>query len=374
MLNIGYIFQSGINEVIYYLSAHVVFCLIPAFFIAGGISAVLSQNAVLKYFGPKAPRALSYGVASISGCMLAVCSCTVLPIFAGIYKKGAGIGPAIAFLFSGPAINVLAISLTASEMGWELGFARALSAIFLAIAIGLIMEVVFKGKMGNELEHETGSNLVDIGKTSDSSCSCSCSCSTIDFQEDEKNKRPILQTVAFFGVLFAILIFGTMSIDLISKTVIIGILTVLLLLILHKWYSNDEIKKWLSETWRFVKLIFPVLLIGVFLAGVIKAVMPSNIVTEYVGQNYLSANFIASLLGALMYFSTLTEVPIVSAFLKLGMHEGPALALLLAGPSLSLPNMLVIRNIIGTKKVIVYVLLVVLLATIFGMLFGYIIR
>jgi len=216
--------------------------------------------------------------------------------------------------------------------------------------------------------------LVDIGKTSDSSCSCSCSCSTIDFQEDEKNKRPILQTVAFFGVLFAILIFGTMSIDLISKTVIIGILTVLLLLILHKWYSNDEIKKWLSETWRFVKLIFPVLLIGVFLAGVIKAVMPSNIVTEYVGQNYLSANFIASLLGALMYFSTLTEVPIVSAFLKLGMYEGPALALLLAGPSLSLPNMLVIRNIIGTKKVIVYVLLVVLLATIFGMLFGYIIR
>ena len=374
-MDFGVILQSGINEVIYYLSAHVIFCLVPAFFIAGGIAAMLSQDVVLRYFGPNAPKHVSYGVASVSGCILAVCSCTVLPIFAGIYKKGAGLGPAIAFLFSGPAINVLAISLTASQMGFEIGLARAVSAVLLAVAIGILMEVIFKEKPNDVLGLQSSSEMFDNGKEYNSACGCTCQTSDYRmFDNGKEYNRPILHTLAFFGILFAILIFGTMGIDLINKIVVIGVLIILLLLVLYNWYSSDEIKKWLEETLRLARLILPFLLIGVFLAGVIKAVVPENIVIEYVGQNSILANLIAALIGAFMYFSTLTEIPIVSAFLDLGMHHGPALALLLAGPSLSLPNMLVIRNVIGTKKVIVYVLLVVLLASALGIVFGEIIQ
>ncbi|MCD5406281.1 MAG: permease [Desulfotomaculum sp.] len=342
------VMQSGFNEILYYLSVHVLLCLVPAFFIAGGIAAMLSSGAVLKYFGPQAPKPLAYGVASVSGAILAVCSCTILPIFAGIYKKGAGLGPAITFLFSGPAINVLAISLTARQMGWELGLGRVIGAVLLAVGIGLLIAFIFR-------KEETAKSVdEDI------------------FATDEESK-PTVHILAFFGILLAILIFGTMAIPAISKAIIIVILLGLLAAVCKYWYTRDQVLAWLQETWHFVKLIFPILLVGVFLAGAIKAVIPGEMVAATVGGNSISANLTAAVVGALMYFSTLTEVPIVAAFLDLGMGSGPALALLLAGPSLSLPNMLVIRNVIGTKKVMIYVLLVVILSTIAGLLFGIIV-
>jgi len=338
------ILQSGINELLEYLSAHVLTCLVPAFFIAGGIAAVVSTGAVLKYFGPRAPKHLAYGVASVSGAILAVCSCTVLPLFAGIHKKGAGLGPAITFLFSGPAINILAITLTARKMGWELGLARAIGAIVFSIVIGLLMAFIFR-------KEEAADN--DDG----------------GMFEGEKGK-PVGHLLAFFGTLLAILLFGTATIPFWSKIAIIFSMLSFLALVLTQWYDGDEVKEWLAETWKFVKLIFPILLVGVFVAGVLKVVIPSHWIEVSVGGNGLSANLLASVFGALMYFSTLTEVPIVKAFLDMGMGQGPALALLLAGPSLSLPNMLVVRNVMGTKRTIVYVLLVVILATASGMLFG----
>ncbi|SFR11111.1 permease [Desulfoscipio geothermicus] len=338
------ILQSGINELLEYLSAHVLTCLVPAFFIAGGIAAVVSTGAVLKYFGPRAPKHLAYGVASVSGAILAVCSCTVLPLFVGIHKKGAGLGPAVTFLFSGPAINILAIVLTARKMGWELGLARAIGAVVFSIVIGLLMAFIFRkeeaasGDDGGMFEGEEG--------------------------------KPIGHLLAFFGTLVAILLFGTAAIPFWSKIAIIMALLSFLAVVLTQWYDGDEVKEWLTETWKFVKLIFPILLVGVFVAGVLKAVIPQHWIEVSVGGNSLSANLLASVFGALMYFSTLTEVPIVKAFLDMGMGKGPALALLLAGPSLSLPNMLVVRNVMGTKRTIVYVLIVVVLATVTGMAFG----
>ncbi|MBF7084276.1 permease [Desulfallas sp. Bu1-1] len=338
------ILQSGINELLEYLSAHVLTCLVPAFFIAGGIAAVVSTGAVLKYFGPRAPKHLAYGVASVSGAILAVCSCTVLPLFAGIHKKGAGLGPAVTFLFSGPAINILAIVLTARKMGWELGLARAIGAISFSIIIGLLMAFIFRK------EEVAGSD--DSGM----------------FAGEEG--KPVGHLLAFFGTLVAILLFGTAAIPFWSKIAIIFSLLSFLAVVLTQWFDGEEVKEWLVETWKFVKLIFPILLVGVFVAGILKAVIPQHWIEVSVGGNGLSANLLASVFGALMYFSTLTEVPIVKAFLDMGMGKGPALALLLAGPSLSLPNMLVVRNVMGTKKTIVYVLIVIVLATVTGMLFG----
>lgn len=338
------ILQSGINELLEYLSAHVLTCLVPAFFIAGGIAAVVSTGAVLKYFGPRAPKHLAYGVASISGAILAVCSCTVLPLFAGIHKKGAGLGPAVTFLFSGPAINILAIVLTARKMGWELGLARAVGAISFSIVIGLLMAFIFR-KEEAASDDDGGMFAGEDGK-------------------------PVGHLLAFFGTLVAILLFGTAAIPFWSKIAIIFSLLSFLAVVLTQWYDGDEVKEWLAETWKFVKLIFPILLVGVFVAGILKAVIPQHWIEVSVGGNSLTANLLASVFGALMYFSTLTEVPIVKAFLDMGMGKGPALALLLAGPSLSLPNMLVVRNVMGTKKTIVYVLIVIVLATVTGMLFG----
>lgn len=347
MMSIADILMSGVNELLEYLSAHVLTCLVPAFFIAGGIAAVVSTGAVLKYFGPRARKTMAYGVASVSGAILAVCSCTVLPLFAGIHKKGAGLGPAVTFLFSGPAINILAIVLTARKMGWEIGLARAVGAISFSIIIGLLMALIFRKE--EKLKEEDESMFAG---------------------EDGK---PVIQLLAFFGVLVAILLFGTAGIPLWSKIAILITLLNSMALVLAFWYTKDEVLDWLRETWKFVKLIFPVLLIGVFVAGVLKAIIPQQWVEAAVGGNSLQANAVASVFGALMYFSTLTEVPIVKAFLDMGMGKGPALALLLAGPSLSLPNMIVISRVMGVKKTSVYVLLVVVLSTLTGMFFGYLV-
>jgi uncharacterized membrane protein YraQ (UPF0718 family) len=335
------VLQGGWNALLEYLSAHVLTCLIPAFFIAGAIAVFVSQGAVLKYFGPKAKKLLSYSVASVSGTILAVCSCTVLPLFGGIYKRGAGIGPAVAFLYSGPAINVLAIVYTARILGFDLGLARAIGAIAFAAGIGLIMALIYRKE-----ESLKDSAAFDA------------------LMADPEGKK-WWQQIVFFAILVGILIFAA------SKNwIVTGILLVVLGLILWRWFTRGELGMWMKETWRFVRLIVPWLLGGVFVAGIITTFVPQDAVTSWVGGNSLFANFIASFLGALMYFATLTEVPIVSALMNLGMGKGPTLALLLAGPALSLPNMLVIRSIMGTKKTLTYIALVIVFATFTGYSFG----
>ena len=339
------ILQGGLDALLEYLSAHVLTCLIPAFFIAGAIAVFVSQPAVLKYFGPQAKKVLSYSVASISGTILAVCSCTVLPLFGGIYKSGAGLGPAIAFLYSGPAINVLAIVYSARLLGYDLGAARAIGAIAFATGIGFIMAFIYR-KEETQKDAQAFATLV----------------------ADPEGKS-LWQQVIFFGSMVGILVFAA------SKNwIATGILLAVLAVILWRWFRKAEIAQWMKETLHFVRLIVPWLLGGVFVAGIITTFVPENVVTSYVGGNSLLASFIASFLGALMYFATLTEVPIIRAFMDLGMGKGPALALLLAGPALSLPNMLVLRSIIGTKKTLTYIALVVVMATITGYIFGLIIQ
>ncbi|MFC2044927.1 permease [Chloroflexota bacterium] len=335
------VLQGGWDALLEYLSAHVLACLIPAFFIAGAIAVFVSQGSVLKYFGPKANKLLSYSVASVSGTILAVCSCTVLPLFGGIYKRGAGIGPAVAFLYSGPAINVLAIVYTARILGFDLGLARAIGAVAFAAGIGLIMALIYRKE-----ESLKDSAAFDA------------------LMADPEGKK-WWQQITFFAVLVGILILAA------SKNwIVTGILLVVLGFILWRWFTRGEIGMWMKETLRFVRLIVPWLLVGVFAAGIITTFVPQDAVTNWVGGNSLFANFIASFLGALMYFATLTEVPIVFAFMNLGMGKGPTLALLLAGPALSLPNMLVIRSIMGTKKTLTYIVLVVVFATVTGYIFG----
>jgi len=335
------ILQGGWAALLEYLSAHVLTCLVPAFFIAGAIALFISQEAILKYFGPKANKFLSYGVASVSGTILAVCSCTVLPLFGGIYKRGAGIGPAIAFLYSGPAINVLAIVYSARILGYELGVARVIGALAFAAGIGLIMSLIYRNSEQNK------------------------DTQAFDMLQADPNQKNIWQQVVFFTVLIGILIFAA------SKNWIgTGISLAALLPVLWRWFSRNEIGQWMRETLHFVRLIVPWLLGGVFVAGIITVLVPENIVAEYVGGNSILANLIASVTGSIMYFATLTEVPIIKTFMDLGMGQGPALALLLAGPALSLPNMLVIRSIMGTKRTITYVVLVVVFATFSGYIYG----
>ena len=333
--------QGGWNALLEYLSAHVLTCLVPAFFIAGAIAVFISQASVLKYFGPQAKKLLSYSVASVSGTILAVCSCTVLPLFGGIYKRGAGIGPAIAFLYSGPAINVLAIVYTARILGFDLGLARAIGAVAFAAGIGLIMAMIY----GKE------ESLKEVA--------------AFDALVADPEAKKWWQQITFFAVLVGILVFAASEIWIAA-----GVLLVALAFILWRWFTKSELGIWMKETLRFVRLIVPWLLGGVFIAGIITTFVPQHAVSTWVGGNSLFANFIASLVGAVMYFATLTEVPIVSAFMDLGMGKGPTLALLLAGPALSLPNMLVIRSIMGTKKTLTYIALVVIFATITGYIFG----
>jgi len=337
--------QGGWNGLVSYLSAHVITCLVPALFIAGGIASFVSQAAILKYFGPQAKKIVSYSVASVSGAVLAVCSCTVLPLFAGIYKKGAGIGPAIAFLFSGPAINVLAITYSAKLLGYEIGIARAVGAIVFSILVGLIMAFIYR-KEKTKADARAFALLA----------------------ADPPSKN-IWQQVLFIGSLVGVLIFAS------SKNwILLGVFLLAVALILWRWYTRREIIQWLKETLHFTRLIIPWLLVGVFVAGILTVVIPPDIVATWVGGNSILANFIASFAGALMYFATLTEVPIVKAFMDLGMGKGPALSLLLAGPSLSLPAMFTLTRIMGFKKMISYVIIVVIMATLTGYIFGLIVK
>lgn len=345
-----------------YAREHVLFCLVPAFFIAGAISVFVSQTAVTKYFGAGAKKILSYSVASVSGTILAVCSCTVLPLFAGIYKRGAGLGPATAFLYSGPAINILAVILTARVLGWELGFARAMGAVVFAVVIGLLMAIIYRKD-----------ERADPGQISD--------------LESEEEKRPLWKNGLYFVTLVFILIFAAWSkpkeqIGLWNAVysvhwILVGVSLIFLFFELRFWFHRDELGEWVEGTWFFAKQILPLLFAGVLVAGFLmgrpdtdSGLIPVHYITRLVGGNSLWANLLASVSGALMYFATLTEVPILQGLLGSGMGKGPALALLLAGPAVSLPNMLVIRSVIGTKKTLTYLFLVVIMATITGMIFG----
>lgn len=348
-----------------YAREHVLLCLVPAFFIAGGISVFVNQQAVIKYFGAQANKVLAYSVAAVSGAILAVCSCTVLPLFSGIYKRGAGIGPATAFLYSGPAINVLAIILTARVLGIELGIARAVGAILFSVIIGLMMHLIF---IKEERAKAEDSMNFAVG-------------------EEEEETRPLWKNGLYFASMVLILIFANWSGAATGegglwvfifkiKWALTGLFLTSLIWMLIAWFKKDELEEWTASTWTFAKQILPLLFIGVLVAGVLlgrpghEGLIPSSWVASMVGGNSLFANFFASVAGALMYFATLTEVPILQGLIGAGMGKGPALALLLAGPALSLPNMLVIRSVMGTKKTLVFITLVVVMATGTGYLFG----
>jgi len=389
----------------WYAREHVLLCLVPAFFIAGVIAVFVSQASVIKYFGAATKKWISYLVASVSGTILAVCSCTILPLFSGIYKRGAGIGPAVAFLYSGPAINILAIILTAKILGVEIGVARVIGAVVFSVIIGLIMAFIFR----REEQEKIAAQMA---------------------MPETEEPRPIWQTAAHFFTLILILVFvnwgkpnsdqGLWAFIFNNKWLITGffglILAFTLIFIirikaLHIVLTGiavivsallfpelplvafliavigvsiaisitpGEPQDWMSETWGFAKQILPLLAAGVLVAGFLlgtpeggTGIIPDGWISSLVGGNSLFANFFASIVGAFMYFATLTEVPILQGLMNNGMGKGPALALLLAGPALSLPNMLVIRGVMGTQKTIIFVALVVVMATITGMLYGY---
>jgi uncharacterized membrane protein YraQ (UPF0718 family) len=400
----------------WYAREHVLLCLVPAFFIAGGISIFVSQASVMKYLGAGANKILAYAVASVSGSILAVCSCTVLPLFAGIYKMGAGLGPASAFLYSGPAVNVLAIILTARILGLELGTARAVGAIIFSIVIGLLMHLIYRK---DEIEKANAQVAMP----------------------ESQAGRSLWQNAAYFGAMVAILVFanwarsgdvravflccpGGLTSDhvegtLISQTdeqvtildvsgkthdipanlmpqvediersnlyeiihrlrwAIVLVLLAGFVLMLRAWFVRAELLEWVDATWGFAKQMLPLLFLGVLAAGLLlgrpgpghEGLIPAEWVNAAVGGNSIRANMFAAVAGAFMYFATLTEVPILQGLMGAGMGKGPALALLLAGPALSLPNMLVIRSVMGTQKTTVFVLLVIAMASVSGIIFG----
>jgi hypothetical protein len=359
--------QTALQEAFIMLSdyarEHVLFCLIPAFFIAGAIMIFLNQQAVIKYFGPNARKITAYSVASVSGSVLAVCSCTVLPIFKGIYKKGAGIGPAVSFLYSGPAINILAIILTAKVLGIRLGIARALLSILFAFIIGIVMQLLFRKE---DERRTTNAAMFSSG----------------DQNTASHTFKPFVLIASLAGILVFLNWTSSGASSVLWDTVyrarfyISGIFGLVLIFSLIKWFRRDEMKSWLASSRDFAVQILPLLAAGVLIAGFLfgrpghTALIPETVIARLVGSNSIGANLIASVSGAFMYFATLTEVPILQGLMGAGMSDGPALALLLAGPSLSLPSMLVISSELGIKKTLVYILLVVFFSSLAGFAFG----
>lgn len=386
-----------------YAQEHVILCLLPAFWIAGAIGAFVSQQSVMRYFGPNAPKLASYGVASVSGTILAVCSCTVLPLFSGIFRMGAGLGPATAFLYSGPAINALAIILTAKVLGLQLGVARAIGAIVFSLVIGGLMHWLFR--------HEERAKAIKLAEL-----------------PEPPAGRPLGQTAVFFGLMMAVLIFanwsgaeresGFFAAVFASKWKLTAAAAIALGVVLWRWFQLSALKlaltavgvaatallapahpplavlvavaglawvtagqegeagEWFSQSWENAKQIFPLLIGGVLVAGLLlgrpghEGLIPSEWIADAVGGNSFAANLFAAVAGALMYFATLTEIPILQGLIGSGMGQGPALTLLLAGPALSLPSMIVINSVLGPKKTAAYVGLVVALSTLVGWAYG----
>jgi hypothetical protein len=400
--------QEAFRLLQWYARNHTLACVVPALFIAGAIITFLSQSSVIRYLGPKANPVLAYGVASVAGCVLAVCSCSVLPMFAGIYKLGAGLGPATAFLYSGPAINVLAIFLTARVLGFPIGAGRAVGSVTFAVVIGLLMALIFR-----KGEREKAAAAMQM-------------------PEPEKPRRNIAKTAVYLVCMILFLIFsdwfnpGNVIVkttdgrqfkaivihetkDMIrfqleedigenktgdkiglskseiediqeQKTWVIavhhirwhlaGLCGAAVLIMMWRWFERDEIREWMHNTWEFTKLLVPLLYGGVFIVGFVSVLLPEKQVAQWVGDNSLRSNLVASVIGAFWYFATLTEIPITQALMNLGMHTGPVLALLLAGPALSLPSILVLRKVMGNLKTVVFVTLVIVMSTIVGMFFG----
>ena len=392
----------------WYAREHTLACVVPALFIAGAIMTFLSKQAVLRHLGPRANKAEAYAVASVSGTVLAVCSCSVLPMFAGIYRLGAGLGPASAFLYAGPALNVLAVFLTARVLGFEIGAARAVGAVVFGLVIGLLMAVIFARSERDR------------------------SAAAMHLPEPEKPRRSLGQTVLYFAAMIAFLIFsdwynpnnvvvtqtdgtvlrGVRLQDTRDEVVIqldepvgelaakdkitlpksevaaveeaktwvmaihhkrwylAGACGLAVLLMVWRWFDRDEVGEWMQNTWDFTKLLVPLLFGGVFVVGFLGALLPDKQVAAWVGDNSVKSNLVASVVGCLFYFATLTEIPILQALMEHGMSRGPALALLLAGPALSLPSLLVIRSVIGNVKTAVFTMLVIVMATAAGLAYG----
>ncbi len=390
----------------WYAINHTLACVVPAMFIAGAISTFLSQASVIRYLGPDSNRTLAYGVASVSGTVLAVCSCSVLPMFAGIYAIGAGLGPASAFLYSGPAINVMAIFLSARVLGFDLGIGRAVGAIIFAVVIGMLMAFTFRNTDQQRINAmqlpETPVNPRPLWKTSlyflcmilflvfsdwyntndvtlklkdgkEISANIRYSTQdTLDIQEYQADGRLIpevrrieRQAVAAIDPIpsFTMTVHGI-------KWYLAGVMGLLVLLMAWRWFSKEEIKQWISATWDFGLMIIPLLFGGVFLTGFIGELIPEQSVAAVVGSDSLFSSFIASFVGMIWYFATLTEIPIVEMLTRLGMGRGPALSLLLAGPALSLPSLFVIYRVIGAKKALIFSLLVIVMSMFAGFLFG----
>ena len=349
--------NAGLITLVGYLSAHVLTCLVPAFFIAGAIAALLKTEVVLKYFGADAPKWLCYSVAATSGTILAVCSCTILPMFAGIEKKGAGIGPATAFLFSGPAINLLAIVLTARVLGLDIGIARAIAAVSMAVIIGLIMAAIFE-RRPQKCEISPGNAPAKVVDAT---------------TESHKGGQTERISVLFLALLIGVLLSATSQLEFSLKWTIVTAFIAAAAYVLARYFSSEEKSAFFSETWSLTKKIFPLLLVGTFITGMIGYFLPVEWVRTVFGTNSFLACFTASVVGALLYMPTLLEIPIVGTLFGYSTGvtaPGPALSLLLAGPSLSLPSMIVIMRVIGFKKGGVYISLVVTVSTLVGMLYG----
>jgi uncharacterized membrane protein YraQ (UPF0718 family) len=430
---IGRMLSSGWIDLLDYLAAHVLLCLLPAFVIAGYMSVMIPKEAVTRYLGPRASKWTSYPAAAIGGFLLAVCSCTILPLFAGIWRRGAGLGAAITFLFVGPAVNILAVAYTGAAIGMDIALARIGLSILFGIGIGLIMAWLFRSE-----ERIRAMEMEDHGMFA-----------------QEVRMRPVIWIL--FMLLIAVLMIGTLQVELLTKvwfelplklkipdgllSALVdlnltpqGVLLILLILLImpiahlglenvlqrfNHWtyltivlftltlllaapgmeqdsikinltgrflgevilllsisvvairsFSRQEIAEWLWETWKFVKQIFPLLILGVLLSGMVKAILPAEWVRSLAGHNTLWANLIGVLFGVFMYFPTLVEVPIARMFLDLGMHRGPLLAYLLADPELSLQSILVTGRILGRQKTLVYVSLVSIFSTLAGYVFG----
>lgn len=348
------LFIAGIKAVTEYVSAHVLTCLVPAFFIAGAMSALLPKEKIIQYLGQKVPKYKAYPLSIVAGLLLAVCSCTILPLFAGIKKKGAGIGPAISFLYTAPATNIMAILFTGSVLGWNFALARIILSVVFASLIGMIIAIVFKKE-----------DVEDEKKAAPAFVSAEA--------KDAERLSFFLRhrLILFFLTLIAILVVGT-RVNGYLKYILISCLIIILAILAKLLFTKDEVKAWLSETWIFAKKIFPLLLGGIFVAGVLTALLPQNFLASFMGKNTLSANIIAVLFGVFMYFPTLLEVPMAKMFLGLGMARGPLLAYLLADPVISLPSILVVRKFIGNKRTLAYVGLIIIFTTISGLIYGYI--
>lgn len=357
---------AGLNGLVEYLSAHVLMCLVPAFFIAGALSALFKKESVTKYLGPDTPRYISYPVASVAGLLIAVCSCTILPLFAGIWKKGAGLGPAVTFLFTGPAVNILAILYTGSLIGWDIATARGILAIVFGVLIGLTMGYIF--------ERGKGSRSPTPSRVSPSPEKVPNAEQPTGLVADSPatvlEKLVRARVAVLFTLLVVVLVAGASPLSIELKLPMVAAGTLGAVIWATKMNTRAENESWMKETYFFVKMILPLLLVGVFVAGIASDLIPEEVVGEHLGDNSLSANAIAVAFGIFMYFPTLVEVPVARMFLDLGMAKGPLLAYLLADPELSFQSVLVTRKIMGNRKIVVYVVLVAVLCTAAGMIFG----